>query len=146
MKRTKDLVREMSEKHAEIMQDPKARAEYELYLKACDMREGSVYKVDGEFYISHVGPLGHLTMKPLNRNVDIITPAEAIDRGELCFVMGEIDDIELGGVDTRDYPDFCDAHIEYATFMGRELEQDELDVLTDLMSDEIGQMAYESLI
>lgn len=38
-----------------------------------------------------------------------------------------LEDIQLDGINTRDYPDFCDAYISYATYKGRELTDSELD-------------------
>ena len=43
----------------------------------------------------------------------------------------KIKDIEIDGIDSRDYPDFCDAYISSATYEGRELTLDELDNLDD---------------
>lgn len=55
--------------------------------------------------------------------------------------------IELDGVDSSDYPDFVDAFISAANFEdGTPLTDDELDQLGDEMSDEIHQMAYDSLM
>ena len=54
--------------------------------------------------------------------------------------------IELGGVDTRDYPDFADAYIEYAEFAdGTPLTDDEIDQLNDEQYHEINQLAHDSL-
>ena len=39
----------------------------------------------------------------------------------------KLDDVQVDGIDFRDYPDFCDAFLEYATYEGRELTQKELD-------------------
>ena len=55
--------------------------------------------------------------------------------------------IEVDGVDSTDYPDFVDAFISAANFEdGTPLTDDELDQLGDEMSDEIHQMAYDSLM
>lgn len=43
----------------------------------------------------------------------------------------KIDDIELDGIDTNDYPDFCDAFIASATYDGREMTEDELAELNE---------------
>ena len=37
-----------------------------------------------------------------------------------------IEDVEVDGIDTRDYPDFCDAYIASATYKGREMTEIEL--------------------
>jgi hypothetical protein len=42
-----------------------------------------------------------------------------------------IEDVEVDGIDTRDYPDFCDAFIASATYKGREMTERELDRLND---------------
>jgi hypothetical protein len=43
--------------------------------------------------------------------------------------LDKISNIELGGIDTSDYPDFCDAFIESAEIDGVELTDAELDEL-----------------
>lgn len=43
----------------------------------------------------------------------------------------KIEDVELDGIDTNDYPDFSDAYIASATYDGREMTDAELDVLND---------------
>lgn len=42
-----------------------------------------------------------------------------------------IENIELDGIDTRDYPDFCDAYISSATYKGRDMTDLELDRLNE---------------
>lgn len=42
-----------------------------------------------------------------------------------------IDNIDLDGIDTRDYPDFCDAYICYAEKDGIPLTEEELDKLNE---------------
>lgn len=39
----------------------------------------------------------------------------------------KLEDIEVDGIDFKDYPDFCDAFLVYATYEGRELTEQELD-------------------
>ena len=64
------------------------------------------------------------------------------------FDINQLDDIELDGVDMKDYPDFCDAYVESASFKGVELTDEQLDELND--SDEtrswVNANAYESLL
>jgi hypothetical protein len=43
----------------------------------------------------------------------------------------KIEDVSLADVDTRDFPDFCDAFIECATYDGREMTEAEIDVLNE---------------
>lgn len=40
--------------------------------------------------------------------------------------FSEITDVEVDGVDTRDYPDFCDAFISSCEYKGREMTEEEL--------------------
>ena len=54
------------------------------------------------------------------------------------FIMEEypidfslISDVEIEGVDTRDYPDFCDAFIARCEYMGREATDRELDLINE---------------
>jgi hypothetical protein len=53
----------------------------------------------------------------------------------------QIEDIEFGGIDHRDAPDYYDAFIEAATYKGREMTESELDVLN-----EDREYVYEKLI
>ena len=43
----------------------------------------------------------------------------------------QVEDIEIDGIDTRDYPDFCDAFILEATYKGREMTDEELEALNE---------------
>ena len=43
--------------------------------------------------------------------------------------LDKISNIELGGIDTNDYPDFCDAFIESAEYNGVQLTDEELEEL-----------------
>lgn len=54
-------------------------------------------------------------------------------------------DVEVDGVDTRDYPDFCDAYFSSARFEdnGAYLNEVELDKLMDDYAEDLWQMAYE---
>jgi len=47
--------------------------------------------------------------------------------------IDEIEDIQLDGIDTNDYPKFCDAYISYAVWVktGKELTDKELDILNE---------------
>ena len=60
---------------------------------------------------------------------------------------GKLVDIEVDGIDTRDYPDFCDAYICAAAVMlwGRlfELTDFDLDYIGDYHSDWAHEFAYE---
>jgi hypothetical protein len=50
----------------------------------------------------------------------------------------KIESVEVEGIDTRDYPDFCDAYISYAEINGREATEEELQELSD-----DSQLVYE---
>jgi hypothetical protein len=43
----------------------------------------------------------------------------------------KIEDVEIDGIDYRDAPDFCDAYIASATYDGRPMTEDELEVLNE---------------
>ena len=60
----------------------------------------------------------------------------------------DIYDIEVDGVDTRDYPDFCDAYFSAARWIDNdeELTEDELDELSDTYPEVLNEMAYESCL
>jgi len=51
------------------------------------------------------------------------------------FDVNKLDEIIIGGLDVRDYPDFCDAYIESASVLEngewREATDAELDKLND---------------
>lgn len=47
------------------------------------------------------------------------------------FDLNYLDSIELDGIDTTDYPDFCDAHIVYAEYKGEVMTTEQLDELND---------------
>jgi hypothetical protein len=42
-----------------------------------------------------------------------------------------IDNVQIDGVDTSDYPDFCDAFIVSADYDGREMTDEEIEILND---------------
>ena len=55
-------------------------------------------------------------------------------------------DLEVDGVDPKDYPDFSDAYFSYACYEdGTPLTDDELDKLTWLACDVLWEMAFERL-
>lgn len=53
-----------------------------------------------------------------------------------------IDNVQIDGVDTSDYPDFCDAYIVSADYDGREMTDDEIELLND-DGDFVLQQVYE---
>jgi hypothetical protein len=55
-------------------------------------------------------------------------------------------DMEVDGVDARDYPDFSDAYFTYACYEdGTPLTDDELIELADKNGDVLFEKAYDSL-
>jgi hypothetical protein len=42
-----------------------------------------------------------------------------------------IDNIEIDGIDTNDYPDFCDAFISSADYNGVEMTDEQLEALNE---------------
>lgn len=55
-------------------------------------------------------------------------------------------DMEVEGVDSRDYPDFADAHFSYACYEdGTSLTDEELDKLAEQNADVLWEKAYDSL-
>jgi hypothetical protein len=54
-------------------------------------------------------------------------------------------DLEIDGVDSSDYPDFCNAYFSSGCYEdGTPLTDDELNELTDLAGDVVWEMAFES--
>ena len=54
--------------------------------------------------------------------------------------------IEVDGVDSRDFPDFSDAYFSYACYEdGTPLTEQELDKLADQNGDILHEKAYDSL-
>lgn len=60
----------------------------------------------------------------------------------------EVEDLEVEGVDSEDYPDFCDAYFSFGNHIeeNRELTEEELEQLGEDYPEELNRMAYESLI
>jgi hypothetical protein len=55
-------------------------------------------------------------------------------------------DLEIDGVDSRDYPDFSDAYFSSGSYEdGTPLTDDELERLADLAGDVLWEMAFDSL-
>ena len=53
----------------------------------------------------------------------------------------KIDNIEVDGIDTKDYPDFCDAYIVSADYDGIPMTEEQLDEIND-----DGQFQYECIM
>jgi len=52
------------------------------------------------------------------------------------FDFKKLEDIEIDGINPKDYPDFCDAFIESASYEGRKLTEEELIWIEDNYPDE----------
>lgn len=61
--------------------------------------------------------------------------------------LNKITDLEVDGVDTKDYPDFVDAYVSYAysTELNRPLTDDELDKLNDECPEIAQELAYDKV-
>ena len=60
----------------------------------------------------------------------------------------KVEELEVDGVDSRDFPSFCDAYFSYAVWIetGIELTEDELDELGEEYPELLNELAYESLL
>jgi len=66
-------------------------------------------------------------------------------RPDTIFNMKYIDEIEVDGVDTKDYPDLCDAYFSYATYRGKEMTDWQLGDFQEQQPDLLYETAYQSL-
>ena len=59
--------------------------------------------------------------------------------------LSQVEDVEIDGINPRDYPDFCDAFILEATYKGREMTDEELEALnedSDFVHDKVMESLY----
>lgn len=63
--------------------------------------------------------------------------------------LAKLTDIEIDGIDTSDYPDFCDSYISFAKIeengIWRDLTEDELDELNDNYREFVYQKVVEKI-
>lgn len=59
--------------------------------------------------------------------------------------FSQVQDMEIEGVDTADYPKFCDAFVARCLYKGREATEEELEAITE-QCEWLHELAYESLI
>ena len=59
--------------------------------------------------------------------------------------VSKLEDIEVEGIDTRDYPDFCDAFISFATIDNRKVTDSELDYINSKERDFVHEAAMKQL-
>jgi len=57
------------------------------------------------------------------------------------YDVNKLDEIVIGGVDPRDYPDFCDAYIESCTYYGKDMTEKQLDDLHEYESEFVYRVA-----
>lgn len=57
----------------------------------------------------------------------------------------DLENVTIGDVFLWDYPDFCDAFIEYAEMDGEPLTDVELSILTENCGDQVNEFAHEQL-
>jgi len=67
---------------------------------------------------------------------------------KIIMNIDDVEDLSVEGVDTRDYPDFCDAYFAQGFWAetGKELTEDELIELGELYPEVLNEMAFQSLI
>lgn len=58
----------------------------------------------------------------------------------------KIENIRLDGVDPKDHPDYCDAYVESADYLGESLDDDQLEWLNEYHPEIAQGMAFESLL
>jgi len=59
--------------------------------------------------------------------------------------LSQVEDVEIDGINPRDYPDFCDAFILEASYKGREMTDEELEALnedSDFVYDKVMESLY----
>ena len=56
--------------------------------------------------------------------------------------LDKVTNLEVEGIDTADYPDFCDAFVTYGEIDGRELTEKELDYINDNCPD----LVYDAVL
>jgi len=59
--------------------------------------------------------------------------------------LNEIDNIEVDGIDTKDYPDFCDAYISNADYKGIPMTDEQLDYLNENHGDFVYDEVMDSM-
>jgi len=60
--------------------------------------------------------------------------------------LHKITDVEIEGIDIKDYPDFCDAFISYGYYKGRDLTELELDYINDFRTEFVQEKIFEEQI
>jgi len=58
----------------------------------------------------------------------------------------DLTDWDIDGVDSRDYPDFCDAFLAEASVGDYELTEEELEYVQETFPEWISEQAFESFL
>ena len=65
-------------------------------------------------------------------------------KNEMSYIeTAKLTNIEVNGINRRDYPDFCDAYVEYCEVNGKVATEEELDYINGNMSHVAQEMALE---
>ena len=96
-----------------------------MTMKECCSYQGCIWKRENHPVLGHyLWTIDFAIMKLKKRFKAFIKSFSDLD-------YSQIDDVEMDGIDTRDYPDFCDAYVASATYKGRDMTQAELDRLNE---------------
>ena len=66
--------------------------------------------------------------------------------GKALFNGMQIDDVEVDGIDTRDYPDFCDAYINNLWLVDGDEVREATDAEIDEINDNERDYVYDQVI
>jgi hypothetical protein len=117
--------------------------------KLTDAVEDAFHKGDIDYSeYSHSPSAPYQQVAAIAREIGLDEAKKEDSMEEATTLSSRVDQssITLGDVHTWDYPDFADAYIEYAEFNdGTPLSDEELNQLNDEMSDDINQLAHDSL-
>ena len=61
------------------------------------------------------------------------------------MLLEELEDIEINGINTKDYPDFADAFLQDATLYGEDVPDSVIDYINDNHSDWVQEQARQQL-
>ncbi len=66
---------------------------------------------------------------------------ETNNDNETDLDYSQISNVQIDGIDTKDYPDFCDAYISSAEYKGQPMTEEQLEVLN-----QDGDYVYEKVM
>lgn len=61
------------------------------------------------------------------------------------FDFAKLSDVQIDGIDTKDYPDFVDAYVSYALYDGEEMTDEQLEWLTDTHREYVHEKTFDQL-